>query len=340
MSIDMERVAEVQRMIIALGLLVTIPLLMYRCVKWALFKVSAFRDFTTAWNARVAEKDFADTLVALRRLDLSNIPLDPLREAGKKNAAFVHTRYQIYMFLFAFGASDLFKSAIDSIDKQRVVGSMSKSALALALVVLPLLVWQARRSPGVARYRFLLSIMSAIEACEAVMSSQPDDRHKKLRRLDDACATVRRSILKVHLIAASTGRSSPRRKRAKQHAALVVAKLQIAEAEIDRKGDGALRGLAALLVKIGNNYAVGNVGNLLPDQTLRGVAAAPNREGLRMTGVIIATGSGLCASALMGFPEIAIAVTTAISALFACMVIYGPRSAVAKSQELLGVIWR
>ena len=336
----MGRVAEVQRFIIGLGLLVAIALAIYRFTKSILFKIPAFRTYMSSWNARTAEKDIAETEAALRRLGLSDMPIDPLREAGKGNAAFVHARYQLYMFLFAFGSSDLIRSAIDSVDKQRIVGSMDKPALTLAFIVLPLLIWRARRSPGVARYRFLLSIMSAIEACEAVMNSQPDDRHKKLRRLDDTCATVRRSILKVHLIAASTGRRSPRRLRAKQHAALVVAKLQIAEAEIDRKGDRALRGLAALLVKVGNNYAIGNVGNLLPEQALKDVKAVPNHEGLRMAGVILITGAALCVSVLLGFPDVAVAVATAMSALLACIVIYGPRSAVAKSQELLGVIWR
>lgn len=336
----MGRVAEVQRFIIGLGLLVAISLSAYRFTKWMLFKIPAFRHSMSSWNARTAEKDFADTEAALRKLGLSDIPLGPLREAGKRDAAFVHARYKLYMFLLAFGSSDLLKSAINSIDKQRIEGSMEKPALTLAFTVLPLLMWRARRSPAVARYRFLLAIMSAIEACEAVMSSQPDDRHKKLRRLDDACATVRRSILKVHLIAASTGRRSPRRIRARQHAALVVAKLQIAESEIDRKGDGALRGLAALLVKIGNNYAIGNAGNLLPEQALKNVEAVPNHEGIRMAGVIFITGATLCVSVLLGFPDVAVAVTTAMSALLACIAIYGPRSAVAKSQELLGVVWR
>lgn len=265
---------------------------------------------------------------------------DPLRTAGRKNAAVVHASYQVFMFLIALGSADLVKGAIDSIDQQRVQGSMETPALITACVVMPVLIWRSRRSPGVARYRFLLSIMSAIEACEAVMSASADDRHKALRRLDDSCATVRRSLLKVHLIAGSTGRRSPRRMRAKQHAALVVSKLQMAEAEIDARGEGALRSLAALLVKIGNGYAAGNASNLLPEQNLRDVVAAPNREGVRMAAVIIITASALCVGVLLGFPDIAIAVVAGSAALLASIVIYGARSAVAKTNELMGVLWK
>ncbi|MFJ2732882.1 hypothetical protein [Streptomyces sp. NPDC087317] len=340
MSIDWGRVAEVQRFIIGLGVLVAICLWAYRIGQWALFRIPAFREFASTWNIRVAEEDFSKTEIALRKLGLSTIPKGPLREAGKKNAAFVHARYKTYIFLLGLGGADLVKSAINSIDHQRIEGSMKVPALSLACVALPLLMWRARRSPGVARYRFLLSIMSAVEACEAVMGAQPDERHKELRQLDDACATVRRSILKVHLIAASTGRRSPRRQRAKQHAAQVVAKLEMVEAEIDSKGDGALRSLAALLVKIGNNYAVGNAGNLLPTQSLRGVEVTPNREGLRMAGVVSTAVAALLLSTLFGLPDVAIFAATAAAALLASIAIYGPRSAIAKSRELLGIIWR
>lgn len=224
MSIDLSRVAELQRTAIGILLLVAVSLWTYRFVAWALNRIPITRNFMTSWNVRVAEKDFCDTAASLRKLGLADMPTGPLRGARRKDAAFVHARYQIFMFLIGLGCADLLAAAIDSVDQQRIQGSMETPALVLAGVVLPLLVWRARRSPGVARYRFLLSIMSAIEACEAVSSSRPDDRPKALRRLDDSCSTVRRSLLKAHLIAGSTGRRSPRRRQAKRHAALLVAK--------------------------------------------------------------------------------------------------------------------
>lgn len=336
----MGRVAEVQRFVIATGLFVITCFWIYRVAKWTVGRVPRVRRAVNAWNVRVAEKDFVPTATALQKLGLDGVPTEPFREAGKRDAATVRARYQLLMFAIGLGGADLVRSAVDSIDAQRMQGAMEPRALATACTVMPLLIWLARRSPSVARYRFLLSVMSAIEACEEVASSRPDDRHKALQRLDDSCSTVRRSLLKAHLIAGSTGRRSPRRRRAKGHAALVVAKLQMAEAEIDVRGNGALRGLAALLVKIGNGYAAGNVSNLLPEQSLRDVTAVPNREGMRTAAVVMVTAAALCSSALAGFPDVVIVAVTGSAALLSSIALFGARSATAKASELMGILWR
>jgi hypothetical protein len=285
MSVDLERVAEVQRLLIGGVVLAAIVVAIYRCLAWGARRVQPLQAWWSAWNARVAARDSAPTVEALQRLGLADLPIQSLREAGRQTAGSVKLRYRLLTVLIAIGIGDLMGSAIKTIATQQVQPSLQPSSLVLAAVVLLILMWSSQRSKDIAGYKFLLSIMSAIEACDSVASSGTNDRHRALRHLDDTCLTVRRSLLRIHRIAKSVAPGSPRQRYAKHHAALVVTKLQLAETQVDTKGDGALRSLAALLAKIGNGFAVGRIGSLLPEQSLRDMIPASNREGLRLASI-------------------------------------------------------
>jgi hypothetical protein len=276
MNIDLERIAAVQRSVIGGVLLAAVVVTIYRSLAWVVRRIQPLQVWWSAWNARVADRDIAPTAQALQRLGLADLPIQSFRETGRKTAGSVKLRYRLLTFAVGLGIGDLLAAVIKTVETQRVQPSLKPSALMVAAVSLPLLMWAARRSKAIAGYRFLLSIMAAIEACEAVASAGTSDRHQALRHLDDACSTVRRSLLRVHRIANSVGRGSPRQRNAKHHAALVVAKLQLAEAQVDTKGDAGLRSLAALLAKIGNSFAAGSVSKLLPEQRLRGTAPVAN----------------------------------------------------------------
>jgi hypothetical protein len=162
-----------------------------------------------------------------------DLPILSLRETGQKTAGSVKLRYQLLTFAVGRGAGDLLIAVIKTIDTRRVQPDLRSEPLMPAAVTLPLLTWAAQRGKATVGYRFLLSIMAAIEACEAVVSASTSDRHQALRHLDDTCSNVRRSLLWVHRISNSVRRGSPRQRSTKRQAALVVAKLQLAEAQVD-----------------------------------------------------------------------------------------------------------
>ncbi|MFF9398204.1 hypothetical protein [Streptomyces sp. NPDC014744] len=117
-----------------------------------------------------------------------------------------------------------------------------------------------------------------------------------------------------------------------------MAKLQLAEAQVDAKGDGALRTLAALLAKIGNTFAAGRVTTLLPEQNLRGTTPVTNREGLRLVAVIVTAAGALCLGVLLGLPAGVDVVLAGTAAVLASVVAYGPRAAVAKASEIMSIL--
>jgi len=189
---------------------------------WVARRIRRIQEWWSAWNARVADRDIAPTAQALQRLGLADLPIHDLREAGRKTAGSVKLRYQLLTFAVSMGAFDLLIAVIKTIDTQRVQPDLRPPALMLAGVTLPLLMWAARRGKAIVGYRFLLSIMAAIEACEAVASADTSARHQALRHLDDTCSIVWRSLLRVHRISNSVRRGSPRQRSTKRHAALVV----------------------------------------------------------------------------------------------------------------------
>ncbi|MEV5602260.1 hypothetical protein AB0L33_12560 [Streptomyces sp. NPDC052299] len=339
MSFDWERAAAIQRSVVGGVLLASLVVLVYRILASTARRIGPLQALWSAWNARVAERDMAPTAAALARLDLADMPIQAFREAGKRTAASVQLRHWLLTFLIGLGCADLVIAVLKTIETRKVQPSLQPSALILAAVTLPLLMWAARHSKAIAGYMLLLSIMAAIEACDAVAHSDTSGRPKALRHLDDTCSTVRRSLLRVHRITTSVGRGSPRQRKAKEHAALVVAKLQLAEAQIDINGNGALRGLAALLAKIGNSFASGNVSALLPAQSLQGTTTpVVNKEGLRLTAVVIAAAASLCLGVLFGLPAGVDAVVAGSAAVLAAMVAYGPRAAIAKASEIMSIL--
>lgn len=338
MNFDWDRAAAIQRSAVGGVLLAAIVVSAYRVLAWTARRIQPLQTWWSAWNARVADRDMAPTAEALGRLGLAGLPIQSFREAGKKTAASVKLRYWLLTFMISAGSTDLVMAVIKTIETRKVQPSLQPSALLLAAVTLPLLIWAARRSKAITGYKLLLSIMSAIEACDAVARSDMSGRPQALRHLDDTCSTVRRSLLRVHRITNSVGRGSPRQRNAKGHAALVVAKLQLAEEQIDANGIGALRSLAALLAKIGNSFAAGSVSTLLPEQSLRGTTPVANREGLRLMAVVFAAAASLCLGVLFGLPAGVDVVVAGSATVLAATVAYGPRAAIAKASEIMSIL--
>lgn len=338
MNIDLERVAAVQRSVIGGVILTALVVVTYRSLAWIARRIPPLHLWWLAWNARTSEKDITPTTEALQRLGLAGLPIQSFREAGQKTAGSVKLRYSLLTFVVGLGTGDLLIAVIKTIETQQLQPSLTPSALMLAAVTLPLLTWAAQRSKAIAGYRLLLAIMAAIEACDAVANAGTSDRHQALRHLDDTCSTVRRSLLRVHRIASSVGRGSPRQLNAKHHAALVVAKLQQAETQVDAKGDAGIRTLAALLAKIGNAFAAGRVSTLLPEQSLRGAVPVSSREGLRLATVVVAAAGAFCLSVLMGLPAGVDLVLAGSAAVLTAMAVYGPRAAIAKASEIMSIL--
>ncbi|MGW8374260.1 hypothetical protein [Streptomyces sp. ODS28] len=114
---------------------------------------------------------------------------------------------------------------------------------------------------------FVHQCAHAINACASAHSATSSfSKRTQLRRVDRACRSVEKHILRIHYSSLSIATRSPRRVAVRKHAAAVVGAIHAQMTLIDIEGDRALRELAQMLLTISERYSKGHLGDLLPDE--------------------------------------------------------------------------
>lgn len=125
---------------------------------------------------------------------------------------------------------------------------------------------------------------SLILLCSVVVDPElaVDARNKKFCQLDRAHCKFEQGLLRAHYTVATMTAGSPRRTAAQEHAAKVAALVRVDFIRLDTEPDKALRDLATKYSIIGEQYARGLVGELLPTDALRDVQTlSTNRSTVR-----------------------------------------------------------
>ncbi|MFF4380306.1 hypothetical protein [Kitasatospora sp. NPDC001547] len=339
MSIDFQLLSKIQQTVLLDALFVVLVISFYKGPLWVIRHLPMTRQKWDRWNERTAEKSFQEMSRSLHTLGLDDAPSDSLRAAGKASAGEIRLRYRILTFIIGAVAGDMVMAVVKTIETGQLAPDLRPRNLLTAVIITPILIWAADHNPAVSRYRFLIATRAAIQLCEAVYSSAGDDRPSALRALDQACANVRRSVLRIHRVHGSLGRFSPRRHSVKRNAALVAAKLQQMEDQVDTRGAESMKDLARVLVTIANNYAESKIGQLLPEADLEGVVAPEGRApGLRLAAVVLATAIVACSWILLGYPGEGMPIAAGAAAALSSIAAYGPRAAMARVAELRNIL--
>ncbi|WP_280854395.1 MULTISPECIES: hypothetical protein [unclassified Streptomyces] len=182
----------------------------------------------------------------------------------------------------------------------------------LAMVILTLpwypVVWLFRRTRvgGVAvRYRLTVRTARAVVLCADIQEQPCSARTSRLRKLDRQHRRIERDLLRAHRTVRTIAWSSPRHASARQHAAHVAGALRQDLVRLDSEPDVALRDIAQKLISIGERYAQGRVGALLPhdalaDVTPLSITRETLKESLRLVvAILTALAAGLAVYALL-----------------------------------------
>ncbi|WP_369196805.1 hypothetical protein [Streptomyces djakartensis] len=106
----------------------------------------------------------------------------------------------------------------------------------------------------------------------------------------------------------------------------MISALRISESKLDKDPKLACGELAGLLMEIGNRYAEGKLGELLPPAATANLSPVRNWEATK----IVATATVLCgvtvAAILSGVPDTALTYIIGASGVVIATLIYGPRA--------------
>ncbi|MFJ8082967.1 hypothetical protein ACIQ6Y_20460 [Streptomyces sp. NPDC096205] len=213
----------------------------------------------------------------------------------------------------------------------------------LALLTLPwlLVVWAIRntRVGGIsARHRLTVRTARAVLLCVELLDTAPAVRPPLLRRLDRRCRLIERGVLAAHRTVGTMARSSPRHAVSRKHCALVAGALRRDLVGLDTDQDAALKRLGSTLLTMGERYAEGRVGAMLPESALRdAVPVSVTRETLRLSvrlslAALAALGSVWAVQPLLAHldaPALLRPWCYAVAAFIPALLIAGPRQILA-----------
>ncbi|MEV6464614.1 hypothetical protein [Kitasatospora sp. NPDC051702] len=331
--------SKIQQVVFADAIFIALAIFAYKGPLWIIKRLPMTRQKWIQWNSRTAEKAFQEMSSSLDSLGLSDLPSDSLRIAGESSAGEIRLRYRILTFIIGVLGGDMVVAVAKTVETGQLAQDLQPRNVLTAAIITPILIWASDHNPSVSRYRFLLTTGAAIRQCEAVYSSVGDERPVAVRGLDQACANVRRSVLRIHRVHGSLGRFSPRRHSVKKNAALVAAKLQQMEDQMDTRGVESMKDLARTLVTISNNYAESKIGQLLSEADLEGVVAPERRAaGLRLAAVVSATAVVACSWIMLGYPGEGMPIAAGAAATLSSIAAYGPRAAMDRVAELRNIL--
>lgn len=169
---------------------------------------------------------------------------------------------------------------------------------------LPPYIWMFRRMPG-RQYYIVYLIVGCVEKCaKAHAGRRVLQRPSSIRLIDHECRRIERLLMKSHRTILSLPRRSPRRSQVRRHCAHVAAALRNQMRQLDIDPEVALPELARILTTIGESYAAGRVGALLPDESLVGIEPLSKfwstwRESVHMALMILVAMAALVGSAIV-----------------------------------------
>ncbi|MFF7975806.1 hypothetical protein [Streptomyces sp. NPDC007905] len=138
-------------------------------------------------------------------------------------------------------------------------------------VVLLWLLARTRLGGTPVRDQLIHDVARQVIKCGRAYGQDIPERVKCLAQLDYGYYRVERSLLRAHRRRRTMAWVSLRHSPAMRHAAFVAAALRQDLLRVDVDSDPALRDLAGKLLTVGERYAEGRVGGLLPEEVLQGL---------------------------------------------------------------------
>lgn len=205
------------------------------------------------------------------------------------------------------------------------VGSVGAAILTMVVAGSAMIAVMDRTPAGGAttRNRLIQLTTTTVIVCAGAHAATDAARPKQLRELDRLHRQIERWLLRASRTRRTMSAYSVRHAAARRHAAQVAGALRNDLYRLDIDPDTALPELARKLVTIGERYAEGRVGSLLPEEELEGVepvslARNARMESAHMVLVITAiAGGGLAAwtaARPLGLPAFPQAVLIALGA--------------------------
>ncbi|MFY7566912.1 hypothetical protein ACOT81_20805 [Streptomyces sp. WI04-05B] len=148
-------------------------------------------------------------------------------------------------------------------------------------------------------------IADAVVCCARMQEQEERRIASTARRLDRTCRMIEKKILAAHRHRRTIARRSPRHASARAHALRVAGALRIQLSGLDADLRTESKGLALMLLEIGEQYAKGAIGKLLSEESLSGVQPVSRaREALRESlhyalTVTVMSGAALVTNALV-----------------------------------------
>jgi hypothetical protein len=234
-----------------------------------------------------------------------------------------HT-YPIYMLGFAVFGFVIFATPVLVV----LVGLMFGGPVVAAFVAFrgayPADIADELPSGRMYRYRLVETVRSAVVVCAKAYGAGPGHEAAWLRRqVANELAGVEEAVRRAHRTRGTLPARSHRRRRLKEHAGRVAARLREAEAALDVNGDAALPELAEMLLTVAEQYADGHVGALLDEEDLGDISAVRDHEPLRLAAIVILTVAGAVAVSLLHLPSPAEGPAIAGVGVLAVTMVYG-----------------
>ncbi len=182
------------------------------------------------------------------------------------------------------------------------------------------------RGKEVARHPLPSSVIFAIHALGELWMAHPTRRQRAIREASVRLHEVTRNLARLSSTCESARFWSHRRRLLREHHGTVISALRISESKLDKDPKLACGELAGLLMEIGNRYAEGKLGELLPPAATANLSPVRNWEATK----IVATATVLCgvtvAAILSGVPDTALTYIIGASGVVIATLIYGPRA--------------
>ncbi|NSC20056.1 hypothetical protein FM076_02075 [Streptomyces albus subsp. chlorinus] len=261
--------------------------------------------------AEDAERELAGFDEALARLSLTDAEVPLTREVLGRPQAYP-TLAAIAWLVTAATAVFLGLAVEDRLEPSHpslATAGGASAAMVFAVVLGSGSAWlltRTRAGGEAARNRLVHVAARTVLACARVHDVHDLARRAgHMRQLDRSYRQLEQAVLRAHRARATMPFSSPRHAVARQHAAWVVGALRQDIYRLDTEPDDAVRKLAAKVVLLGERYAEGRVGALLPEEALEGaepvsLARRALRESAHMALVLVAAVAGAWAAQVGG----------------------------------------
>ncbi|MFD3843536.1 hypothetical protein ACFWWC_46170 [Streptomyces sp. NPDC058642] len=183
-----------------------------------------------------------------------------------------------------------------------------------------------RRINSVTHHSLPREIIRSIHALKALRTTHPTRRQEALKGASMCLRAVTQDLARLASTCGSTSLWSHRRRLLREHHGVIVSALRAAESNLDKDSDTGSKKLAEILMEIGNRYAQGKVGELLPESETANLQPARNWEVAKMAAIAV----NLCAvtfiALLLKVPDAALTPVIGASGILTAILLYGRRA--------------